>query len=125
MTATEPSQPEPGPDASIDDIQADIEHTRQQLGETVEALSAKFDVTGRTKQKAADTKDHIAERSREAKDRVLETSHAVRSKGSELTSNMAATIADNTGKVKPSVPVAALAVVAAVVVGMFIWIRRR
>ena len=46
-----PLSPEPGPDAGIDDIQADIEHTRKELGETIEALSAKADVKGRVKQK--------------------------------------------------------------------------
>jgi cytochrome c-type biogenesis protein CcmH/NrfG len=33
MTADQtPPPPEPGPDAGIDDIQADIEHTRNELG---------------------------------------------------------------------------------------------
>lgn len=45
--------PEPGPDAGVDDIQADIERTRKELGETVGALSDKLDVKERTKQKAA------------------------------------------------------------------------
>ena len=57
MTADQtPLSPEPGPDAGIDDIQADIEHTRKELGETIEALSAKADVKGRVKKKAADTR---------------------------------------------------------------------
>jgi phage tail protein X len=34
---------EPGPDASIGDIQSDIERTRGQLGDTVDALSTKLD----------------------------------------------------------------------------------
>ena len=34
MTA-DPTRPEPGPDADVDDIQADIDQTRQELGETV------------------------------------------------------------------------------------------
>jgi hypothetical protein len=36
---------EPGPDARVDEIQSDIEHTRAQLGETVDALTAKVDRT--------------------------------------------------------------------------------
>ena len=68
MTADQtPLSPEPGPDAGIDDIQADIEHTRKELGETIEALSAKADVTGRVKQKAADTKDRITEKAHETR----------------------------------------------------------
>jgi hypothetical protein len=69
MTADQtPLPPEPGPDAGIDDIQADIEHTREELGETIEALSAKADVKGRVKKKAADTKDSITEKVYETKE---------------------------------------------------------
>ena len=73
MTADQtPLSPEPGPDAGIDDIQADIEHTRKELGETIEALSAKADVKGRAKKKAADTKDGITEKVYETKEIALE-----------------------------------------------------
>lgn len=109
MTGPDPYQPEPGPDAGIDDIQADIEHTRKELGETVEALSAKLDVKERTKQKAVDTKDRIAEKTHETKDRVVEATQRMRSGSSA----------------KPVVPVAAIAVAAAVIVGVVIWTRRR
>jgi Protein of unknown function (DUF3618) len=53
---------EPGPDAGVDDIQADIERTRKELGETVGALSAKLDVKERTKQKAAETKERVVDK---------------------------------------------------------------
>jgi hypothetical protein len=42
-------RPEPGPDAGTSDIQADIEHTRSELGDTVGALSDKFDVADRAR----------------------------------------------------------------------------
>jgi hypothetical protein len=45
-------RPEPGPAAGIDDIEADIEATRRELGHTVEALSAKLDVKARATRKA-------------------------------------------------------------------------
>ena len=80
MTADQtPLLPKPGPDAGIDDIQADIEHTREELGETIEALSAKADVKGRVKQKAADTKDRITEKAHESRDVVVEKAHAAQS----------------------------------------------
>ncbi|HWF70198.1 MAG TPA: DUF3618 domain-containing protein [Mycobacterium sp.] len=41
MTGAEPT--EPGRDADIREIQADIERTRGQLGKTVDALSANLD----------------------------------------------------------------------------------
>lgn len=51
MTVPEPGRPEPAPDAGVGDIQADIQATRDQLGETVEALSTKLDVKAQAKQK--------------------------------------------------------------------------
>jgi hypothetical protein len=51
MTVPNPGRPEPAPDAGVDDLQADIATTRDQLGETVEALSAKLDVKAQAKQK--------------------------------------------------------------------------
>ncbi len=59
MTEAEPTPastgaqpPEPGPDADLDDIQHDIEETRAQLGNTVEALSAKMNLPERAKETA-------------------------------------------------------------------------
>jgi hypothetical protein len=62
MTGPNTARPEPGPDAGIDDIQADIEHTRKELGQTVQALGAKLDVKERSKEKFAETKDRVVER---------------------------------------------------------------
>ena len=93
------TRPEPGPEAEIDDLQTDIEQTRKELGETVEALSAKMDVKQRTKDKAAETKEA-----------VLEKAHTVQH----------ATI-DN-GRAKVTVPVAAAVVVG---VAALVWFLRR
>jgi hypothetical protein len=49
--------PEPGPEAGVDDIQADIERTRHELGETVGALSEKLDVKKHASEKAAEIKE--------------------------------------------------------------------
>jgi hypothetical protein len=66
---TDPStpRPEPGPEASVDDLQADIDATRAELGETVQAVSAKADISGRAKQKAADTQAAVADKVTHAK----------------------------------------------------------
>jgi Protein of unknown function (DUF3618) len=90
--------PEPGPDAGLDDIQADVERTRKELGDTVGALSAKLDVKGRAKDKVEETKE-----------RVVETTHSV---GRIAT------------QPKISAPVLALAI-GAVIAGVVIWRRRR
>ena len=99
MALPDPSRPEPGPDAGVDDIQADIERTRKELGETVGALSDKLDVKQRAKDKAAETRE-----------RVVETTHSM---GRVAT------------QPKVTAPVIAALVVAAVAVGLVAWRRRR
>jgi hypothetical protein len=47
-----PGTPAPGPDASIHELQADIEQTRHQLGATVEALAGKVDVVAKARSAA-------------------------------------------------------------------------
>lgn len=51
MAAVERPNPEskPGAAAEISDIQADIERTRGELGDTVETLSGKLDVADRAR----------------------------------------------------------------------------
>ncbi|BBY42977.1 DUF3618 domain-containing protein [Mycolicibacterium celeriflavum] len=98
MTAPD-SRPEPGPEAGVDDIQADIEQTRNELGETVEALQAKLDVKERAKDKATETKE-----------RVVEKADTLRH-----------TATDNP---KRTVPVAAVIAILAVL-GIVVWRRRR
>jgi cobalamin biosynthesis Mg chelatase CobN len=114
-----PPSPEPGPDAGIDDTQADIEHTRTELGETIGALSAKADVTGRVQHTVADTKDRITEKASETKDVVVGKAHAAQSAARDV-------VTDSTGSVKPSVPIAALVAAAAVLaISVAVWRRRR
>ena len=111
MSQPESARPEPGPDADIDEIQTDIEQTRKELGETVEALSAKMDVKQRTRDKAAETKEAVLDKAAETKAVVLDKAHTVQH----------ATIDD--GRAKVTVPVAA----AVVGVGALVWLlwRRR
>ena len=112
-----PLPPEPVANAGIDDIQADIEQTRESLGETIEALSAKADVTGRAKEKVADTKDSITEKATEAKDVIVDKTHAAQS-------TVRGAVTDGSGSVKPLVPIAAL-IAAAVIAAVLVWRRRR
>ena len=105
------NRPEPGPDAGIDEIQADIEHTRQELGETVEALSAKLDVKERTKEKVAETKD-----------RVVDKAHTLQHAATEKAHTLQHAATDNS---KRTVPVASLLLIGALAVGVLVWRRRR
>jgi ElaB/YqjD/DUF883 family membrane-anchored ribosome-binding protein len=55
-------------------IRAEIEDTRRELGETVAALSAKTDVKAQAKQRIDDTKAAIADKRDEALSKVREIS---------------------------------------------------
>ncbi|MBT2520880.1 DUF3618 domain-containing protein [Arthrobacter sp. ISL-28] len=61
-TSVTPPNPEPYKDAGIEDIKHDIEQTREELGETVEALTAKLDVKAQAKKKAASLKNQATSR---------------------------------------------------------------
>jgi hypothetical protein len=50
------------------ELRQDIERTRQQLGETAEALAAKADVKARARQKANQVKEQAIARAGQAKD---------------------------------------------------------
>jgi hypothetical protein len=52
------------------EVQADIERTRQQLGETVEALAAKADVKARARQKVTEAKRQASARIRQVTDKA-------------------------------------------------------
>jgi len=98
MARPDPMPPEPGPDAGVDDIQADIERTRKELGDTVGALSAKLNVKERAKDKAV-----------ESKERVVDTAHTVGRIATEP---------------KVKMPVIAVLVIG-LTVGIVIWWKRR
>jgi hypothetical protein len=100
MTGPEHTRPEPGPDAGIDDIQADIEQTRHDLGQTVEALQAKLDVKERTKEKVLETKERVVDRA----------------------DTLRHTATDNP---KRTVPVVAIALIGALAVAILVWRRRQ
>ena len=46
MASADRLPPEPGPDAGIEELQSDIDKTRDELGQTVAALSDKLDLEG-------------------------------------------------------------------------------
>lgn len=56
-------RPEPGPDAETQEIQADIERTRAELGETAEALATKLDVPRQVHEKVEQTKQNLNRKS--------------------------------------------------------------
>lgn len=99
----------PGPDQ----IQADIEQTREELGRTVEALSAKLDVKTRTSKRLG-----------VAKEQVLHSADAARLKSVELGTRAKKATTDELGRPRPVVAIGAVAIVVATVATVA-WLRRR
>lgn len=95
--------PEPEQGASVDDIEADIERTREDLGDTVDALTDRLNVKAQAKRKAEEAKAKATSFAEHAKD--------------------AGTTDD--GRPDPKVLAGAGAVVAVVVVVVVVLIRRR
>jgi Protein of unknown function (DUF3618) len=86
-------------DAPTGDVQAltdEIERTRMQLGETVEALAAKADVKARAQQKAADAKARAQEKAADAKQTILEVGGQVKDQVTSGTAQAAATVWNRT-----------------------------
>lgn len=101
-------RPEPTHGASVEEISEDIERTRQEVGETVSALTDKLDVKGRAQAKVADTKERVTDAAETARHDVI---HAV---------------TDDEGAVKPGLSAAAAVVATgAVLLGIVVWRRRR
>jgi hypothetical protein len=63
--------PEGNGPAGIDEIKAEIEATREQLGRTVDELSSRLDVPARAREKAARAKDTAVETYRESPPLVI------------------------------------------------------
>ena len=101
-------RPEPTHGASVEEISEDIERTRQEVGETVSALTDKLDVKGRAQAKVADTKERVTDAAETARHDVV---HAV---------------TDDEGAIKPGLSAAAtLVATTAVLLGIVVWLRRR
>lgn len=84
-TNSTPQSPEPGKDATISDIQADIDTTRTELGHTVEQLSERLDVKAQAKRKADEYKAHAAEVVDSTREQVLGVVTVTGAKARELT----------------------------------------
>jgi hypothetical protein len=63
---------EPGPKAGIDDLERDLERTREQLGDTIDAISAKLDVKTQMKDTASRARANVVDSTSHAKDVVAD-----------------------------------------------------
>jgi ElaB/YqjD/DUF883 family membrane-anchored ribosome-binding protein len=98
-----------------EEIRADIEETREQLGETVEALAEKADVKHQAKLKVDETKQRFSRKAEDAKAKV--------SSASPDQAKSAASGAASTARRKPLPFAVAGAFAAGVVIGLVL--RRR
>lgn len=62
----EPGKPELGKNASREEIEADIEATRDRLADDVAALAAKADVPGQVRAKVQETRGNVSNAARRA-----------------------------------------------------------
>lgn len=114
--ASAPAGPETGDGSAPptpDQIRADIERTREELGQTVEALSAKLDVKTRTKERIVSLRENAQQRVDQG-----------RLKATELTANAKETAARNQEQLRIAVPVV-VAVGAGTTVAVLLWRRHR
>jgi len=75
--------------AAVPQIEHDIEQTREQLAETVEALAYKADVPARAKERATAVKDRAAEKAAVAKNRAAEKAAVAKNRATETSSHTA------------------------------------
>jgi hypothetical protein len=114
-TPVEPDPSVPGASLSADELQADIEHTREQLGNTVDALSEKLDVKAQTRHKMENLK-----RGGTAK------VDAVRARGGQAATKAKNAATDGHGKPKAGLLAGEALAVALLAAGaLVVWRRRR
>ena len=63
--------PEPGKDATREELEADLERTRRELGETLEVLTERMDVKAQAREQLDVTKERVAVQAEEARARAL------------------------------------------------------
>lgn len=68
--ASVPAPPEPGKNASVEELEADLARTRHELGETVGALAGKLDVKAQAREQVEVAKSRLVEQRDEAREHV-------------------------------------------------------
>ena len=81
-------------------VEQRIENTRERMGDTVDALSAKADVPGRVKGYVQDKKDAVTSKVSDAKDTVTGTARSTRDNGSQVAGQASQAARKSAGIVK-------------------------
>lgn len=113
-TPDDHQRPEPDTGASAAEVEADIARTREELGQTVDALTDKLNV----KAQARNT-------TRQITDRARQQVHAARARGAHTFTfaQLSDRATDDQGQLTPLIPAAAAAL-AVTVIAVVIWRRR-
>jgi chromosome segregation ATPase len=111
----------------IEELQANIEQTRQELGDTVEALTAKLDVKSRAKARVNDTKLRTKAQLNDVQARAKTQLTDVQARAKGLTTQARSRATTYDGKPQPAVLAGAGAVLASVLLatGLVVWRKRR
>ncbi|MEU7581696.1 DUF3618 domain-containing protein [Streptomyces sp. NPDC041068] len=90
---TQPPHDEPTA-AGPEELREQVEQTRSELGETIEALAAKADVKARVKDKAAQVRQQTEVKAAEAKDQAAAKADVVRAKAADVAHQVQDTLPD-------------------------------
>ena len=85
-------------------VQAEIDETRAELGETVEALVAKTDVKGQAKQAVTDAKATVADKAADVKQTVVGKKDDVAAKAADVKQTVADKKAEVTAAAQETTP---------------------
>jgi ElaB/YqjD/DUF883 family membrane-anchored ribosome-binding protein len=115
-----PSAPDPSREKDPERIREGIEQTREELGETVEALAAKTDIKAQAKRRADESKQALRKHQQHAQEKAS----AVRERMSNATPEDAKEIAGQAAAAAERRPLPAIG--GALIVGVFLgWALRR
>ena len=105
-----------------DEIRADIEQTREELGDTTAAVAEKADVKGQATAKVEEVKQQASEKAQEAKEKAKEVTDQAAAKAREAAPESAAPAIEKAQRFANEKPlvVIGVALVAVVVLGRLI-----
>jgi hypothetical protein len=117
MTTPEPT--------TASQIQQEIEHTREQLGETVEELAAKADVKARARDKADEVKAKAQNKATEARAKAQNKATEARAKAQSTATAVSAQVNQSEFLQRRWPLAAAAAAGVALISAIVIWRRRK
>jgi hypothetical protein len=120
MSAEEPD--------TIAEARADVERTREELADTVEALAYKADVKARAKDKVDEVKAQAAEKADEAMTTATDTAEKVRETATQKAEEVKQTAEQKVGAIRADPPprnqLVAAAAIGLAIIAVVLWRKR-